>query len=187
MKYIFFLLVVLLSFSNSMNAKDCFIVKDYKSGKIIEERGGELCKTRFSPCSSFKLPIALMGYDSGILKNENNPKFKYNSKISNNEYNNDWAMKMWGIGEKTPSDWMKNSIVWYSQIITYKLGLKKFQEYLKKFNYGNMNTSGKDAIRMGWLTASADKDGYIKISPEEQINFIENMLHKDFQIKSAAA
>ncbi|WP_410528006.1 penicillin-binding transpeptidase domain-containing protein [Rickettsia sibirica] len=31
---------------------------------------------------------------------------------------------------QTPKDWMKNSCVWYSQIITKELGMEKFRDYV---------------------------------------------------------
>ncbi len=83
---------------------------------------------------------------------------------------------------------MRYSIVWYSQILTTKLGIKKFQSYIEKLNYGNRDLSGNsganDGLTQAWLSSS------LLISPAEQINFIELLaknelpFSKESQIKT---
>lgn len=55
---------------------NCFIVQE--NDKIIKQDGN--CKNRLSPCSTFKIPIALMGFEEGILKNEDYPSLPYKEK-----------------------------------------------------------------------------------------------------------
>lgn len=119
---------------------------------------------RFSPCSSFKFPLALMGYDSGILTDENTPVWEYKPEYDPH------CLMMLDQWKKpyTPAEWMKNSCVWYSQEITKKLGMEKFQGYVDKFGYGNRDLSG--GILRAWLTTS------LAISPREQVEFIRRML-----------
>jgi beta-lactamase class D len=64
-------------------------------------------------------------------------------------------------GTHSPRTWMKNSCLWYSRVLTKELGIKKFQEYVTKFNYGNMDLSG--GLTESWISSS------LKISPMEQI------------------
>lgn len=49
----------------------CFVIADLETGKILAEHNPKRCKERFSPCSSFKVPAALMAFDKEILKDEN--------------------------------------------------------------------------------------------------------------------
>jgi hypothetical protein len=49
----------------------CFVIADLETGKILAEHNPKRCKERFSPCSSFKVPAALMAFDKGILNDEN--------------------------------------------------------------------------------------------------------------------
>lgn len=42
----------------------------------------------------------------------------------------------------TPATWIQNSCIWYSQVLTAKLGIQKFQNYVNKFNDGNRDVSG---------------------------------------------
>lgn len=61
---------------------------------------------------------------------------------------------------------MKESCVWYSQVLTKELGMKKFQDYVTKFSYGNMDLSGdkgqKNGLTHAWVASS------LRISAEEQ-------------------
>lgn len=158
--YLLFFLVCM----SSAQAKliDCFIVKDAEKYLIQE---GNSCDTRYSPASTFKIPLALMGYESKILKDENHPIWKSKEPIT-------YLQDYWS-GEKTPLSWMKYSIVWYSQILTTKLGMKNFQIYVDKLDYGNKDLSGtpgkNDGLTGAWLSNS------LLISPVEQINFIEKL------------
>ena len=82
-----------------------------------------------------------MGYDSDILIDDKNPSF--NSK-------NDWIVDdmvvpflfdSWN-GDINPALWIKDSVVWYSQVVMTNLGTKKFSDYIKKIKYGNEDISG---------------------------------------------
>ncbi|MCE3255740.1 MAG: Beta-lactamase AmpS [Rickettsiaceae bacterium] len=156
--------LLFLSFVSMARAEviDCFIVK---SGENYLIKEGKNCETRYSPASTFKIPLAVIGYESGILKDENHPLWKPQKPIT-------FLQDYWD-GEKTPSSWMRYSIVWYSQILTTKLGMKKFQNYVDEMNYGNRDLSGNiglnDGLTESWLSSS------LKISPSEQIVFIEKL------------
>lgn len=127
------------------------------------------CQTRYPPQSTFKLAIALMGFEAGILQDELHPVIPF--KKGYPDYVESWKHS------QEPTSWIKNSCVWYSQFITKKLGIGKFKKYLKQFNYGNQDTSGTvhkpNGLADAWITSS------LKISPEEQIVFLENFLNQN--------
>lgn len=104
-----------------------------------------------------------MGFDSGILLDETHPMWSF--KPNYVDWLDRWKQK------HNPKMWLANSCVWYSQIITKKLGTKRFSEYTKSFDYGNKDTSGdrdmKNGLTNSWLSSS------LNISPREQINFLE--------------
>jgi beta-lactamase class D len=85
---------------------------------------------------------------------------------------------------QNPTTWMKNSCVWYSQVLTPQLGMKKFQDYVKKFNYGNQDLSGDRAQNNGitnaWLSSS------LEITPEEQAVFLEKLLANTVPVSAHA-
>ncbi|ABV76811.1 MULTISPECIES: penicillin-binding transpeptidase domain-containing protein [spotted fever group] len=88
--------------------------------KIIKQEGN--CESRYAPCSTFKIAISLMGYDDGFLIDETHPKLPVKAGYA--DYLEVWKQS------QTPKDWMKNSCVWYSQIITKELGIEKFRDYV---------------------------------------------------------
>lgn len=138
----------------------CFLAAE--KNQVLQKIGH--CEQRHSPCSTFKVAISLMGYDSGILKNESLPVYPYKGGSTVVE-----ACKQ----SQTPASWMRNSCVWYSQDVTQKLGMEKFKNYLKKFNYGNQDAAGDNGKNNGltnaWLASS------LEISPEEQVQFIKKL------------
>nr|WP_280939056.1 penicillin-binding transpeptidase domain-containing protein [Methylobrevis pamukkalensis] len=83
-----------------------------------------------------------------------------------------------------PTLWMKNSVVWYSQLITADLGNGGFDRYVKAFDYGNEDTSGdpgKDnGLTESWLGSS------LEISPREQVTFLRRLVGRDLPVKAAA-
>lgn len=169
MKIILFTILLL---TNSAFALDeCFVYK--KSGKVYSQ--GQ-CQKRHPPQSTFKITIALMGYDADILQDESHPVLAFKKGYPA-------SLESWKLPQD-PASWIKNSCVWYSQSITNKLGMEKFKKYLKQFNYGNQDVSGTknktDALRSSWITSS------LKISPEEQIVFLEKFLNSKIGVKKQA-
>lgn len=161
-KVILLLCCIILSANTTFAAESCFIAKE--KGNVIKQEGE--CKIRYSPCSTFKVALALMGYDVGILKDEMHPQWPFKP-----EY--EAFLESWK-DPQNPTSWMKNSCVWYSQVLTPQLGMKKFQDYLKEFNYGNQDLSGdkgqNNGLTNAWLSSS------LEISPEEQVVFLEKLL-----------
>lgn len=161
-KFIFLLCSTILTTNPAWSNNGCFLLQE--NGAIIKNEGD--CSTPYSPCSTFKIALALMGYDTGILKDETHPEWLF--KLEYQAPLDSWK------APQTPSTWMKNSCVWYSQVLTPKLGLKKFQGYLNKFNYGNKNTLGdkgqNNGLTHAWLSSS------LEISPTEQAIFLEKLL-----------
>jgi beta-lactamase class D len=57
----------------------CTVIIDEKTGETIYRQGN--CDQGFYPQSTFKLPLAMMGYDSGILVDGHNPFWTYDAKL----------------------------------------------------------------------------------------------------------
>lgn len=165
------LVTLLLLPTLSFAAANCFIVSD-DTGKTLHEEGD--CKTRETPASTFKVSLALMGFDSGILESPDKPVWKY--KPEYDDYLEVWKQ------DQTPRSWIKNSVVWYSQVLTKQMGMEKFQAYVDMFNYGNKDLSGEPGKNNGltnaWLTSS------LKISPREQIVFLKHIVNKDLKLSA---
>ena len=97
-KNILFLIMLLVSKPALANA-NCFLATE--NGKTIEQNGD--CKARHTPCSTFKIAISLMGYDSNILTSETNPELPF--KAGYVDYSQIWKQP------HNPTTWMKYSVV----------------------------------------------------------------------------
>ena len=152
----------------------CLLLMD--AGKIILQEGA-LCSTRNSPASTFKIALAAMGYDAGILTDEHTPAWPYKEEYAA------W-MENW---KKTidPTSWQRKSVVWYSTEIAHHLGTQPFQSYVDRFYYGNCDLSGDPGQDNGlygsWSSSS------LKISPNEQVAFLQRLLNHRLPITQQAA
>lgn len=161
------------SFAKSAPIINCFIAT--KNGETLKTQGD--CYLRVSPCSTFKIALALMGFDAGMLTNQDSPKWAFKKEYEKNLpdwYTPEIGEKLGWFAEHTPTTYMSKSVIWFSHLITQRLGKEKFQAYVNKLNYGNRDVSGTtgqdDGLFMSWLETS------LKISPREQVEFLEKML-----------
>lgn len=153
----------------------CFkVIDSYKSKAILTE--GDLCDTAASPNSTFKIPLALMGYDANILKTMSKPLWPYDPKKHANRPVCQQAL--------TPSTWLAHSCIWFSQQITEQLGAEKFAQYTADFNYGNKDVSGdaekSNGLMQAWLDSS------LQISPTQQLQFLSKLVHSELPVSQSA-
>ena len=151
-----------LTAAEQTNSKTCFLLTE-KNKKLISE--GD-CTERHPPCSTFKIAISLMGFNEGVLIDENLPALPFQEGYT--DYLDNWKQT------HTPLLWIKNSCVWYSQFIMKKIGITKFKQYMSAFNYGNQDISGdkgkENGLTNAWLSSS------LQVSAEEQVQFISNLI-----------
>lgn len=152
--------------------KNCFLVSE--KGHVLYQEGS--CDQRYSPCCTFKIPIALMGYNEDILKNEVTPEWSFKKEYVG------WR-EAWNAPHNSLK-WMKNSCLWYSQQVTIRLGWQKFKKYLKKFSYGNQDGSGdkrkNNGLMGSWLSSS------LRISPREQLAFLDKLTAHQLPVSERA-
>jgi len=144
-----------------------------ESGAVIRRDGP--CAQRFTPCSTFKIPLALMGFDAGILQDPLHPAIPY-----------DPALKASARERRTvdPTVWLSESIIWYSRHVTAGLGAERFRRYVEGFDYGNRDVTGTkgrgDGLTHSWLMSS------LRLSAEEQVGFLERMLKGQLPVSAGA-
>lgn len=68
-------LSILLSPSLCDAAEGCTLVVTYPGMKVLQEDGD--CAQHQSPASSFKIPMAVMGFEAGILVDSRTPALDY--------------------------------------------------------------------------------------------------------------
>ncbi len=152
----------------------CTLVVAHPSGAVLRQEGD--CATRVTPASTFKIPLALMGFDAGILTNAHAPVWRWQS-----------GDPLWQEAWKEPTDparWLAFSVVWYSQRIARTLGAAKLTSYAKRFGYGNADLSGdpgkNNGLERAWIGSS------LKISPQEQAAFLGRILSRSLSVSPAA-
>ncbi|WP_369825979.1 class D beta-lactamase [Achromobacter sp. HZ34] len=153
----------------------CTIAADAASGRVLVEQGA--CADRYTPASTFKIAISLMGFDAGILQDENTPVWNFQPGYP------EWGGEEWRK-PATPARWIKYSIVWYSQQVAKRLGQARFQEYASKFHFGNEDVSGEPGKHNGtegaWINSS------LRISPREQVEFLRKIVNRRLPVSAHA-
>lgn len=152
----------------------CFMIYDVKAKKIVSEYNpNNRCSQRIAANSTFKVPLSLMAFDDGLIKQDTN--FKWNGEkqfLATHE------------SDHTPATWMQHSVVWVSQELAPKLGADKMKQYLAAFHYGNQDISGdagkNNGLTHSWLGSS------LKISGQEQLDFLNAMLNNQLGVKQEA-
>lgn len=160
--------LLLLLFS-ALVAEENFILLHYDSTVPLYEIGSDIEK-RVSPCSTFKIVLSIIGYDTGLLLDEKTPIWDF--AIGYDDDLAAWKAPM------CPQSWMKYSCVWYSKILYRTLGTDTVSHYLDCMQYGNTDISGpKETF---WLNSS------LIISPKEQACFLQQLLLGKLPISSHA-
>lgn len=144
------------------------LLYDLKTNAFTEVHNEQRCHERFPAASTFKIPLAIMAFDSGVFKDELNPVFKWNGEVS--------KIETWNK-DHNPISWMRDSVVWMSQAMTPKIGGAKIQEYLKNFEYGNQDMAA--GLKYSWLTPAPfihePMQNSLKISGYEQVDFLKKL------------
>jgi beta-lactamase class D len=172
-------LFIIINLAEASDPKDCFIISDLKTQQVLVQLGK--CDIRVSPLSTFKIALSLIGFDKGVLKNAEDPKWNYKPEYKKSYYV--WLDGFWNQNQ-TPNIWIRYSTIWYSQLLTKYLGPQEFQRYVKLLNYGNQDISGdpgeNNGLTYSWLNSS------LKISPKEQIVFIEKLIKEELPVSEHA-
>jgi len=150
----------------------CFILYNIYTNRIVEEYNPKRCKERIAPNSTFKVPLSLMAFDKGVITEST--VFKWDGQKR--------EMESWNQNQ-TPRTWEQYSVLWVSQQITPKLGMKTIKNYLAAFKYGNQDFGDKgknNGLTNAWLSGS------LKISAYEQLQFFKNMYNYNLKISHMA-
>jgi len=123
----------------------------------------ERCRERFSPKSTFKIPNSLIGLETGVIKDADFViqwnKQKYPPANWNEE-----PFVHWGK-DHTLRSAIKYSVVWYYRELALRVGPQWMSKYVRAFNYGNADVSGR--VDDFWLNNT------LKISADEQVEFLK--------------
>lgn len=110
---------------------------------------------RVSPNSTFKVPHALIGLQTGVLQDANTT-FPWDGT--------EYPIPVWNQ-DQTLTQAIQNSTIWYFQKVAKRVGTPREKLFLQAFNYGNRDVSG--GLMNFWLQSS------LQISPREQVDFFK--------------
>lgn len=164
----------LIAASGAKAAEICTLIAEGKSGAVLLERGD--CRTRVTPASTFKVPLAVMGYDAGFLTAPDAPVLDFREGYP------DWIAE-WRR-PTDPAAWMRHSVVWYSQQVTKALGSERLSAYAGAWGYGNADFSGDpgfdNGLERAWVASS------LKVSPVEQVRFLHGLVNRTLPASAPA-
>lgn len=152
----------------------CTLVTDPVSRAVLLSEGD--CESRVTPASTFKVALAVMAFDAGIITSAHEPRYPF--KDGYPEWVASWRQ------DTDPTLWMHNSNVWYSQRLTEQLGAERLADYARAFGYGNADFSGDpgrdNGLERAWISSS------LKVSPLEQAGFISAMIEGQLPVSATA-
>lgn len=134
----------------------CFVLKEVGKDRFLRFNEAA-CAKRQSPCSTFKIPNALIGLETGAVQGPET-LFKWDgSKYWNKLWEKDYTL----------AAAIKDSCVWYFQEVARRVGKERMDQFIEKIDYGNRDTSG--SIDRFWI------DSTLTISADEQLAFMEKL------------
>lgn len=138
-----------------------FVLYHPLSGQIIRYNA-ERAQQRFIPASTFKIPNSLIALETGVAEGAEHV-IPWDPAIKPAE---GFWIPEWSKAHTLRSA-MRGSVYWYYQVLAREIGAKRMQDYLEQFEYGNREMGG--GVDGFWL------HGELRISPDEQVRFLERM------------
>ena len=157
-----------LAWDDAPQALDCTLMLDAATGAVLVEEGR--CDVRTTPASIFNIAVSLMGFDAGILQDAHTPALPFKAGYV------DWQPS-WRAATD-PTSWIRNSTVWYAQQVTSRLGERRVQDYVGRFDYGNQDLTG--GVDIAWIASS------LQVSPREQAVFLRKVANRELPVSAHA-
>lgn len=129
---------------------------------------GQSCDERLPPQSTFKIPNALIGLETGAI-----PDVDHVIPYDGHEV----PFEAWAK-DHTLASAVEASVIWYFQALATRVGEAQMEAWLKRLRYADADISG--GLTRFWLNSS------LKISAREQVEFLGRLqrLELDAQAES---
>lgn len=146
---------------------ECFLLHDLESGetRVLTDVS---CAVPTSPASTFKIPHALIGLETGVVDGPNHVR-KWNAEAHPDA--------QWGHEDQTLTSAIRDSVVWYFQEVAVGVGRERMSKYLADFAYGNQKIGGE--LTEFWL------DGSLALSAHDQLEFLRKLAVGELPVSSA--
>jgi beta-lactamase class D len=116
---------------------------------------------RLPPCSTYLLPHFAIALGTGVLKDSDSLiQFDATKYPGSETWPTSWAR------DQTFDAALKNSVQWYAQELSSRMGAARLGQNLKRIKYGNADISG--GLDKFWMSSS------LRVSTFEQIDFLRN-------------
>lgn len=148
---------------DDFDVKGSFVMYDLKNDKYLYYDSVR-CNIEFSPASTSKIINALIGLETGVIKDENFVIPWDGVKRWVDAWNKDLNLK----------EAMRVSGVPYFQELARRVGYDKLREMYDKLNYGNKDIDG--GVDRFWLT------GALRITQMQQIDFLKRLYKEELPV-----
>jgi beta-lactamase class D len=139
-------------------------------GEQVFVSDSRLAHEPFGPCSTFKIWNTLIGLEEGLLKNPDDPFWKWDGvERSFPNWNRDLSLR----------EAFQASCVPAFQELARKIGPERMQAWLEKLDYGNKDLCGRpDSF---WLPRAGQSN--ILITPEQQAKLLHKLVTGQLPVK----
>lgn len=155
---------VFQSIIDSANIEGSVLIYDFQK-KNYYSNNFEWAETGHLPASTFKIVNSIIALETGVIENDST-LMKWDGEKRN--------MKIWEQ-DLLFRDAFHFSCVPCYQEIAREIGAKRMNEYLKKYNYGDMKVDA-NSIDVFWL------EGESKINQFQQIDFLRQFYQSELPI-----
>ena len=143
----------------------CVVLHDVAKGTTWRS-DDTACGVRLSPASTFKIPHALIALETGAIKQDTIEKWDGRRYPGRTVWEKDHNLR----------SAISNSVLWFFQRTSVRIGAVAMKGWLEKFSYGNTDTSGDPT--MYWV------NGRLQISPNEQVEFLKRFFANDLPVRA---
>lgn len=144
----------------------CFMLARVDGSEAITVHPEE-CAIATSPCSTFKLPHALIALETGVVSDPDALEPWDGKPGWSDAWNHDHSLR----------SAIHDSVLWFFQRTAPKIGRERMQQYLTAFDYGNAKVDGE--MTSFWL-----EDGSLAIDGPSQLAFVGKMFRGELDIAS---
>jgi len=148
------------------------VVVDPADGRVVHRFDPERAAERTPPCSTFKIPNALISLGAGAVTVEDNAIPRDREAVPAQE----WWPAHWDEDQDLRSA-IHYSVVWYFQELARRVGAETMQRRLDEIGYGNRDISG--GLDRFWLSSS------LAISADEQAAFLVRLVNGELPFDPA--
>ncbi|MBE9157236.1 class D beta-lactamase [Nodosilinea sp. LEGE 06152] len=137
---------------------------------VTYQHNGDRNRQPFLPASTFKILNSLIALETGVITN-------------------DVAVLTWDGIERLVPAWNQDlnlrrafnlSAVWFYQVLARRIGHDRMQQWVSAAGYGNQTIGSPSAIDSFWL------EGDLRITPQQQIEFLQRLYRNELPFSEAA-